>query len=103
VVVRPGPSPGPCSALLQKAARFARLYPSAADLAALGRLHVGWTRACLALVIGDRKERRQMLCKARREGWTGQGLRFEVQRLYPSGQREPTAGPSATRRPTGAT
>ena len=44
---------GLCPALLQKAARFARLYPSTADLAALGRLRVDWTRASLALVIGE--------------------------------------------------
>jgi hypothetical protein len=78
---------GPCPALLQKAARFARLYRSEAELAALGRLRVDWTRASLALVIGDRKQRHQMLRKARREGWTGQRLRFEIQRQYPSRRR----------------
>jgi hypothetical protein len=78
---------GPCPALLQKAARFARPYPSAADLAALGRLRVDWTRASLALVIAGRKDRHKMLRKARREGWTGQRLRFEIQRQYPSRRR----------------
>jgi hypothetical protein len=78
---------GPCPALFQKAARFARLYPSAGDLAALNRLRVDWTRASLALVIRDRKERHEILRKARREGWTGQRLRFEIQRAYPSRRR----------------
>jgi hypothetical protein len=56
-------------------------------LAALGRLRVDWARAFLALVIGDRKQRQALLRRARREGWAGQGLRFEVQRLYPLKQR----------------
>jgi hypothetical protein len=45
----------PCSALPQKAARFALLYPSAGDLVELGRLRVVSTRASLAMVIADRK------------------------------------------------
>ena len=93
---------GPCPALLQKAARFARPYSSAGDLAALGRLRVDRARASLARVIGDRKQRHQMLRRARREGWTGQRLCFEVQRLYPSGRRG-SGSPGATRRPAGPT
>jgi hypothetical protein len=78
---------GPCPALFQKAIRFPQPYPSEADLAALGRLRVGCTRASLALVIGDRKKRHAMLRRAGREGWAGQRLRFEIQRLYPPRRR----------------
>jgi hypothetical protein len=78
---------GPCPAVFQKAARFAQLYPSERYLAALARLGVDWTRASLAFVIGDRKERHEMLRRARQEGWTGQQLRFEIQRQYPSRRR----------------
>jgi hypothetical protein len=56
-------------------------------LAALGRLRVGWTRASLALEIGDRKQRHTLLRRARREGWAGQRLRFEAQWPYPSRRR----------------
>jgi hypothetical protein len=38
-------------------------------------------------VIGDRKERHALLRRAGREGWTGQRLRFEAQRQYPSRRR----------------
>jgi hypothetical protein len=42
------------------------------------------TRASLALVIGGAKQCHALLHRARREGWTGQRLRFEAQRQYPS-------------------
>ena len=46
-----------------------------------------WARASRTLVIGDRKERHALLRRAGREGWTGQRLRFEAQRQYPSRRR----------------
>jgi hypothetical protein len=62
-----------------------------------GRLGADWARASLALVSGGRKDRYQMLRRARQGGWAGQRLRFEARQPYPSGR--PTSH-GATRRPT---
>ena len=48
---------GPSTALLRKAARFARPYPSEGDLAALGRLRLADADAVVILSTGEARLR----------------------------------------------
>jgi hypothetical protein len=75
---------GPCPSLLQKAARFAQLYPSEKHLARLEQIGVDWTRLWLTFSIEDEKDREWLLREAVRGGWTSEQRRFEVQRRHPS-------------------
>jgi hypothetical protein len=75
---------GPSPSMLRKAARFAALYPSEASLQVLEEMRVDWTLLELTFSVGDEDKRHQLLQQAVNEGWSGQDLRFEVQRRFPS-------------------
>ena len=70
--------------MLRKAARFVTLYPSEASLQALEEMRVDWTRLELTFSVEDEEQRHKLLRQAVNKGWSGQDLRFEVQRRFPS-------------------
>ncbi len=78
---------GVADSLLQKAGRFADLYPRKRDLRGVVGLGVDWTRLWLSFPVGDREERHALLLEAVADGWDQDSLRFEVQRRHPTGRR----------------
>jgi hypothetical protein len=75
---------GPSPSMLRKAARFVALYPSEASLQALEEMRVDWTLLELTFSVGVEEQRHKLLRRAVSEGWSGQNLRFEVQRRFAS-------------------
>src|SRR5262249_42129762 len=75
---------GPCPSLLQKAARFALLYPSEKHLARLEQIGVDWTRLWLTFPVENQKDRETLLREAVQGSWTSERLRFEGQQQHPS-------------------
>ena len=76
---------GPCREVLQKAARFALLYPKKEDVERLVGMGVDWTQLWISFPVKENREK--LLRQAVEEGWTLTRLRFAVQDTYGSKRR----------------
>jgi hypothetical protein len=83
---------GPCSSMLQKAARFVELYQEEGEADRLRRMGVEWTRLWIAFPIRNQQAREKLLRRAIEEKWTILKLRVKVQQRI-SSKRRGAGGP----------
>ena len=75
---------GPSRELLEKALRFAELYPSEKSVRKLENMNVNWSSLYRVFMVRDENERHALLRRAASERWNDQELRQTIQREYPS-------------------
>ena len=90
---------GPCREMLQKAARFALLYPKEEDVKRLVGMGVDWTRLWISFPV--KEDREKLLLQALKEKWTITRLRFAVQDKYGSKRRGVGGRPPTDPEPQG--